>query len=299
MQKQLSIKTLAKGMRVEDKAKLLFADRNKRAETSGEEGLLTPEEEKALIEDAQNLHQIGELNRLNELYKLASFITIDIQTSYLHFRIAEGRIFTILTGMVLAGEAHDILKRVIYDLASNGYTEEQLDEQNCQDEADEKAYKLWKKYKGEGMSDIYNYFEDQPINDSYFSTKNELLGQPNMLLQKAFIQTVNEVKKYKKQVFQCNYIKSKAGMELLSDMQIGEIERFTKEINFFINLEDYLGLIKMYWEFYEKGYFKDKEFFEAGFMDAIKDMEKYVSLSGEEEEKAKKDIDEIIYKLNH
>src|SRR3990167_11129923 len=143
--KNLNIKTLAKGMRVEDKAKLLFADRNKRAETSGQEGLLTPEEEKAIVQDAQDLNQISELNRLSRLYNIASYIMLDIQTAYLHFELAEGKVIAVLTGMIIAGEADDALSHAIHDLAYLGYTDKQLDEKKFQLEIDKKASKLREK----------------------------------------------------------------------------------------------------------------------------------------------------------
>ena len=294
MKKQLNIKALAKGMRVEDKAKLLFADRNKKAETSGREGLLTSEEEKALIDDAQDLHQINELNRLNRLYNLASFIFLDIQTAYLHFRLAEGRLLTIITGVVLVGESSDVLSRTIYDLAVKGCSEKQLEEKKFQEEVDEKAAELRKEYKVSGLSKVYDYFEPSLGGGSYFSTKPKAeVSQPNKLLQKAFMRTLEEIKAYEKQMFQWQYIESKADIDLLGGRERKIIDGFSKEVDDFIDLDGYLGLIKMYAEFSDKGLLKVKQLEEPKFIDAVKDMKKATSLRKKEKEKARIEMDNI------
>jgi hypothetical protein len=147
MNKQLNIKTLAKGMRVEDKAKLFFADTFKLRETNGHEGILTPDEEKALIEDAQNLNQVDELNRLNRLFHAAGLLLVDVQTAYLNFELAKQKVLTILIGMLLANEAMDQLDRAISDLARQGYLEEQLEDEKIQEEIDDKVEKLRKDIK--------------------------------------------------------------------------------------------------------------------------------------------------------
>ncbi len=295
MKKQLNIKTLAKGMRVQDKAKLLFADRNKRAETSGREGLLTSEEEKAIIDDAQNLHQISELNRLNKLFNVSSLIFLDIQTAYLHFRLAEGRVVTILTGMTLVGRASDVLSQVIYDLASQGYSDKQLEKHEFQKKVDQKATELNKKYKIKGgLADIYDYFKPSSRDGSYFSTEIKTKSEPNPLLQKAFIQTIREVKAFKKQVYQCDHVAQKAEMELLSDREKEIIKGFKKEIDNLINLEGHLGLVKMYGAFADKGFIRTTKLSEPKFLETVKNMEKATQLTREEKEKATVEIDELL-----
>ena len=295
MKNTLNIKTLARGMRAEDKAKLLFADRNKRSETSGKEGLLTPEEEDALIKDAQELHQINELNRLSRLYNIASLIFLDIQSACLYFRIAEGRLVTILTGMILVGESSDTLGQAIYDQALHGYTEKQLEEKKYQDEIDLKAAKLRKKYGGNGLSAVYDYFEPSLRGGSYFSAKRKVeVSQPNKLLQKAFIQTIKEVKRFNKQVFQWNYIESKAGIDLLSDRERKIISGFQKDINDFVNLGGYLGFIQIYVEFEDKKILKFEKLEEPEFTSVIKDMKKATDFSKKTRNRAREEVENII-----
>jgi len=296
MKKPLNIKALAKGMRVEDKAKLLFADRNKRAETSGKEGLLTPEEEKALIEDAQDLHQIRKLNSLNRLYNIACMMFLDMQTACLNFRLAEGVLTRILTGMILVGEADDAMGQVIYEMASKGYSEKQLDEKEVQKKVDKKASGLRSRYKRGGLSKIFDYFEPSLREDSYFSVNKQIKSQPNKLLQKAFMRTLRDAKAYKKQVYQWKYIESKAGIDLLGDRERKIIDGYTKDVDDFIKLDGHLRLIKMYAEFTDKGLLKIKKLEEPRYISAVKDMEKACRLTKKEKTKAESEIEDVIHK---
>jgi hypothetical protein len=298
MKKPLNIKTLARGMRVEDKAKLLFADRNKRAETSGKEGLLTPEEEKALIEDAQDLHQIRELNRLNRLYNVACMMFLDMQTACLNFRLAEGVLTRILVGMILVGEADDALGQAVYEIASKGYSEKQLDEKEIQEKVDKMASELRSRYKRGGLSNIFDYFEPSLREDSYFSIKKQIESQPNKLLQKAFMRTLRDAKAYKKQVYQWQYIESKAGIDLLGDREKKIINRYTKDVDGFIKLDGHLRLIKMYAEFTDKGLLKIKKLEEPRFISAAKDLKSASRLTKKEKAKAESEIEDVIHKKN-
>lgn len=298
MNKNLNIKTLAKGMRVEDKAKLLFADRNKRAETSGKEGVLTPDEEKAIIEDAQDLRQIPELNRLNRLYNACTYLVLDIQTAFLNFQLANERVLTVLTAMILVGEASDSLGDTIYALATAGYSEEQLEDKKFQKEVDQKADEYRKKYKSTDLTKIYDYFEPSLRESSYFSTKTEELSQPNKLLQRTFMETIRRVKQFRKQVYCSKYVETKAGIELLSERDRQTIDRFTKEVDEFVNLESYLGLIKMYADFADNGVLKNEGLIEPKFIDAIKDMKKATRLGKKGRANAEIEIDNLIYHHN-
>lgn len=294
MKKQLNIKGLAKGMRVEDKAMLIFADRNKRGETSGREGLLTPDEEKALIEDAQDLHQINELNRLNRLYNFSVFMMLDIQTAYLNFRLAEGRLLTILTAMILVGEGSDAFNWAIYDLASQGYKDGELEDKKLQEEIDKKAKELRKKYKAtDGLSKIYDYFEPSLRDSGYFSTGDDVMSQPNPLLQQALMQVVAEIKAFNKQIYQREYVEVKAGMGLMSERDKTKIDSYSNEINEFTSLEGCWGLIRMYPEFADKRLIRTEDLAEPKFLETVKDMGKATKLSEKEKEKAQLEIDNV------
>jgi len=319
MKKQLNIKALAKGMRVEDKAKLLFADRNKRAETSGHEGFLTPDEEKALIKDAQDLHQISELNRLNRLFNIASLLLLDIQTAYLHFVIAIGKVDMILTGITLTGSLRDATDHMIYDLAVQGYTSKQLkekgvtksgskgqrgdksrlkmEEEKFQKEIDQKARELRKKYGvGDKLVNVYDHFSPSLRAESYFSEKTKTESEPNQPLQKFFMLAVKRVKDFRKQVYQGDYVVELARMELLSEKEKESLKGFNEEIDKFVSLKGIYRQVKLYEALADRGMIRTTKLSEPRFLKTVKNMKKATQLTEGEKEKAEVEIDELLEK---
>lgn len=216
-----------------------------------------------------------------------------------HFKIADGRLLTVLTGMIVAGENRDALNWVIYDLASGDFKDEKLDEKMFQRKVDKKAKRLRKKYMTKGLSEIYDYFEPSLRESSYFSTNGEEFSQPNPLLQKAFMQTVREVKRFNKQIYMRDYIESKAGMKLMSEKDIEKIDSFAKEINEFVGLEGHLALLGMYAEFADKGMLRSDNLSEPGFLKSIKDMRKATRITKKVKEKAEKEIEDALHKHNN
>ncbi|OGJ44408.1 hypothetical protein A2272_05675 [Candidatus Peregrinibacteria bacterium RIFOXYA12_FULL_33_12] len=75
-------------MSLQDKAKLLFADKNLKYDTIGKESLLTAGEEDLLIKDAQKNNQIRELNRINNLFNLLGLLIIDVRVAALNLELA-------------------------------------------------------------------------------------------------------------------------------------------------------------------------------------------------------------------
>jgi len=221
---------------------------------------------------------------------------LDMQTACLNFRLAEGVLTRILTGMILVGEADDAMGQVIYEMASKGYSEKQLDEKEVQKKVDKKASGLRSRYKRGGLSKIFDYFEPSLREDSYFSVNKQIKSQPNKLLQKAFMRTLRDAKAYKKQVYQWKYIESKAGIDLLGDRERKIIDGYTKDVDDFIKLDGHLRLIKMYAEFTDKGLLKIKKLEEPRYISAVKDMEKACRLTKKEKTKAESEIEDVIHK---
>lgn len=294
MKRQLNIKTLAKGMRVEDKAKLLFADRHKRGETSGREGFLTPDEEKALIKDAQDLHQISELNRLNRLFNIASLLLLDIQTAYLNFRMVASKVDMILLAISLVGKAMDVADHMVYDMATQGYTSKQLEGEKIQKEIDQKAVELYKEYGvGDKLVGVCDHFSPSLRGESYFGkTKTE--SEPNLILQKFFMLTVKRIKDFRKQVYQYDYVIEMAEMELLSDKEKKSLKGFSKEIEDFVNLNRFLRQVKLYGALADRKMIRTTKLSEPKFLETIKDMGKATQLTSNEKEKAKAEIENAI-----
>jgi len=284
-------------MGVEDKAKLMFADRDKRAETQNEEWILTPDEEDALVRDARELHQISELNRLNRLYNAVNLMALDIQTAYLNFLLAEGKLEGILATIIFVSEGKDKLQRVIRDWVFEGYTDEQLENRETQNKVNQKAEELRKKYEVESTTtNEFDYFSPPLREQSCFSvdTLEGLSLEPNQHLQKLFMEVVKRTKEYKKQVYICEYLSQKAGFELLSDRQKETIEKYDTDINNFINLVAPSSFVKIYSNLASKELIKTANLTEPKFLDSLQDMAVATSLSEQEHQEAQKEITKIM-----
>lgn len=297
--KQLNIKYLAQGMRVEDKAKLMFADRDKRAETQNKEWILTPEEEDALVRDAQELHQINELNRLFRLYNASCLMIVDIQTAYLNFLLAEEKLEAALTIIIFVNEGKDKLERVIKDWILGGYTDEQLENKEIQDKVEQKASELRKKYlEDSGSTGELDYFSPPLKEQGYFyvGTLENLEVEPNRHLQKHFMEVIKRAKEYKRQVYMCDYLSEKAGFELKNDREKETIDEFNKGIAEFERLELPFGFIKIYSDLAEKGLGKMTNLIEPSFLESLKDITKAININEEEQQEAQNEITELIWR---
>lgn len=82
MTASLNIKKLAVGMSLQDKARLLFADRLKRAESGELEWILTAEEREAIYNDARKNNQIGGLGKLIDKYNVVAFLWVEARNSF-------------------------------------------------------------------------------------------------------------------------------------------------------------------------------------------------------------------------
>ena len=82
MAKELNIKKLAVGMSLKDKAKLLFTDRNKRADSGGLEWILTPDDKEAIYNDARKNHQIRGLGELIDKYNVVVHLWVDARDAF-------------------------------------------------------------------------------------------------------------------------------------------------------------------------------------------------------------------------
>lgn len=306
MAKKLDIKKLAKDMSLQDKAKILFADRNKRAETSGLEKLLTPEEEDAIIKDAREHNQIDEINRLDELYKIANLLLLDIQTQYLNFAIAETKVVGFLGTIASTTLTDDIINKLVYDLVKD-------------EKKREKTLKELKEkyFYNKGVFGHFGIFTPAFSDDP----KKRV---PNIHLQRTIIEAVERIKKFKEVRYQLDYVVDEvAGIDFLSDKQREDLKEYEKKLKNFTLLDNEFKILQIYKDFAEKKLFRTevkepseiKEFikketrktglehFTAGdllkmFLEAVKDINKAVELTAEDKKKAREQIDGILNRRN-
>ena len=276
MAKTLDIKRLVKGMSLQDKAKILFADRNKKAETSGFERLLTPEEEDAIIEDARKYNQIGELNKLNDFYLMANLLLADIQTAYLNFWLSEYKLEQILTAIFVGERAKDVLYQIIYDFAKGDK---------------EKAKELEKKY----IDELYlKTFLSKHLT-SFWDKDSEV----NMGLQRHLIDAIERLKKYKKIRYQLDYVvNERASIDFLSDKQKQNLKEHDNALKRFVDFGETLAPLKMLKDvFIEHKTIGDLKVSQE-FFNIVKNTNKAVRTTIKDKEEAREQIDDILNRKN-
>jgi hypothetical protein len=274
---KLDLKKLSKEMSLKDKAKILFADHNKRVETAGMERLLTPQEEKAIVEDARTKNQVGELNRLTELFNLSGLILLDVQTAYLQFLLKRSHLEQVITGIMITNEVDDTLNSLFYDLKT---LEVSLDGEK------EKSYlELKNKYLNSKIYSQYGYFTIDP------ETKRR---QPNKLLQIAFMRLVERVRDFRRMIYTLNYIIQLAEIDFLADEKKKSLTDFETEVDDFYNLEGLLNVLRSYRNFADKNLMETGNLKEPGFIEAIRDPEKASELTDDDKAKAEEQVHEIL-----
>lgn len=258
MAKTLDIKRLAKGMSLQDKAKLLFADINRQAETSGLERILTPEEEDAIWKDAQKHNQTDELHRLNNLYLLANLLLGDIQTAYLNFRIANMG----LIGSVVMMSLLNSLREIISNVAKTENEKKELEKK-------------------------YITFEEYP--------KEFLIRLPNLL--KETIERIKEYKIVNYQLdYVVNEVAGIDFLSDEQKKRLRDYENEVK--NSFLNFKNLWSIFKLIekdiWTESElfKTFYKQEEIKQISEM--AKDIDKAIEPTPEDKRKAREKIDDIV-----
>jgi hypothetical protein len=292
----LNIKKLAKGMSLEDKAQLLFADHNKQAETAGVERILAPDEEQAIIDDARKLDQIDELNRLVGLFNFASLILLDIQTAYLNFGIALSKLEGFIMASAVRGKAGDIIHELIYELATAGYSEKEQDRGDIQKKIDTKAQELNEKYSTVNkFLELYDHFTPPAKAVSYFHSelKNKDI-EPNKHLQHFFMQTIQMLKDFRRVVYQLDYIVKLAKIDFLGDADRKKLKEYEKQVAGFIKLEGLHSTVNIYKKWADKEIMRTEGLYEPKFLDTIRDIEKSIQLTPEDKRLAEAQITNLI-----
>ena len=261
-----------KEMSLEDKARILFADRNKQSETSGLERLLTPKEEIAILEDATKKGQIEELNKLNSLYFMANFLLSDIQTAYLNFWLAEYKLEQILTTIFIIERGKDILYQNIYELTKGDK---------------EKGKELVKRYMDQFYSGTY-------LSEELTSFLNEN-GEVNRELQRYLINAVKRFKEYRKIRYQLDYVvNEKTGINFLGDQQKQDLKKHDNSLKAFINSEGALTPLKRFGDVFLKHGAREDLETNQEFFRIVEDINKAVEITAEDKKEAMEQINNIL-----
>src|SRR3989338_6917418 len=128
MSTTFNITQLAKGMSLQDKARILIADVEEKSRTDGEKTLLTASEKDAIVEDAAKHNELREINRIYNLYQTVFYVYLDVYSRLQTLLIQIGSVEKIILAGYLAANAMDTIDRLLHDLAPDKDKEEMYKE---------------------------------------------------------------------------------------------------------------------------------------------------------------------------
>ena len=288
MAKELNFKKLAERMNLQDKAKILFADIDKRAETNGLERILTTTEREAIIKDAQNNGQANDLVQLKKFYDIAMLLVFDLQTNFLEFALLKNVLIGLIVSITIKGASDIIIEEIICELA--------FSKEPNPEKANILLIFLNQKYKSNKTLNLYDIFSPSVLDiENYIKLNSQNLPEPNPLIQTTFIKTVEQVKIYNKIKYQINYIaRDLLEVSFLGDKDKKRISYYQKNIYEFVNLEGIFGFINELKKIDEQNLFKKTNLTEPRFFEIVKNIKEEVELTEKEKEEAKLEVDKIL-----
>lgn len=240
--KKPDIVRLAKGMPLEDKAKLIFADLHKQEETAGLQRILSPDEEQALIDDAREQGQIADLNRLNKLYRINVLLLGDLQTTYLEFRKEENLLLGFLLGQQGYVALINALDEIEHYAKETGAHKDVLDaiarHRKSQTELDKDA----------SLAIFKNTFTE--------ATKGMIV---NPMRRKIYGRIINDIKAYRRVRHMQTFLRSIARIDMLSDEEKKKVKEWDEGVDIFLKGEIYHNDIKHTEDETAKALLKDVE----------------------------------------
>ena len=114
MSKKFSIKQLARGMHMHDKARIIIEHYTSKAENDGM-GILNYAEEEALIVDARKNNEIPEIRRIYDIWKAASMSEYDIYQAHQRYLLTRSHLDCLILANSLANRAQDAIGHLLYD----------------------------------------------------------------------------------------------------------------------------------------------------------------------------------------
>jgi len=284
-------------MSLEDKAKLLIADSIMQAETQGKETLLIPYERERIIKEVRKNNQIHIVRKYDELLRLACFTAIDISESLMRVLLTTTQLEKWLLASMISSNLHEGTDEIIYDLATQGYTEEQRNDPVFQKEIDTKALELRRKYGIENDPLFTDFTEFTPPLEvpSYFNAdlKTTDLGV-NAEIRVSFMEVVGAIIKLKVNLYTLDLIVQRAeGVNILMNEHRILISNSKKAINFIINHEGVLKKLHRFKDLEGLGiHFGKPE--DINFVTVLKNLSSTIELSSDDKIKAEKRVEDYL-----
>jgi hypothetical protein len=265
--KNFDLKQLSKGMHINDKLRLLFADLNKQSETESREIILTPQEKDALLDDAKKRGEYREIRRVMNLFKTCTLMLIDLEIIHLSTLLVITTLEKILIGIILKGVTEEIVDQMIHDWSA-GETKA--------------VEKLRSKYKIDHV--LMKGFD-------YFSETREV----NKDLEKYFLISCKYIRRLNKKLYEIDYVTNKSPVEFLSDYSRNLINESRNLINLFIRLDAPLKFLRIYRD-YGTVLTNNLNFNNSEFYKTIKNLDNNLRMDESEKQKIMAEVDRDLKK---
>ncbi len=277
---QLDLKKLSKGMNIKDKMRLLFEDMNRRSETAGKEFVLTPQERKAIVDDARNTGEMTEIRRVNELYRTAMFISIDMEIAQLCLCLSISQLEKILVGIMCKDAAEDIVGRILYDSTqqhkqTSGSIENQIE-------------KLWIQHRAESKQ-----LNDFDLFSQLVTEDHQQMFEPNQKIQLLFMATFIHAKKLKKKLHELSYVVEKAPIDFLPQYAKKLRKESEDILTAFSDLDKTLRPLRVYRDYGVK-FAPNAQLIEPQFFEVIQVVNKQLELSADDKNELERKIDKFL-----
>jgi len=287
---QLDLKKLSKGMHIRDKMRLLFEDMNRQAETQGKESILTPQERDAIVDDARKSGEIREIRRVNELYRTAMFLDLDMEIAERNLLLAISQLEKTLMGVVLKGATEDAVSEIFYDMASQNNASPETVEASVSE--------LRKKYKIDSVIlkgfDLFN----PPADGEATEQAEELPAdpdnfEPNPEIQTSFMLAFQIAKKLKGKLYEMSYVTEKAPIDFLPKSIKQLIQNSEELLTMFCALDESLRLLRVFRD-HAADFTSDAMLVEPKFLETIQDIPTHMEFTAEEKNALEKKIDDSL-----
>ena len=284
---QLDLKKLSKGMNIKDKLNFLFEDMNRQAETAGKESVLTPQERKAIIDDARSTKKIMEIRRVYRLSREAMLISIDMEISELLLFLSISHLEKTLMGITLKGVSEDIIGHIVYYLArQNGNNIVGIDAE---------VKNLYAKYKVDSiLFRGFDFFNHPENNDNGIpKEENDDSFEPNRDIKKAFMASLSHARKLKTKLFAMDYVLKKSPIDFLPESTKSLIKECEEILFLFVNLDATIKPMRVYRD-YGLRMTKTTNQDSLVFFEKIQDIEKQIVMNEEDRKALESMIDSSL-----
>ena len=260
--------------------RLLFEDMNRRSETAGKEFVLTPQERKAIVDDARNTGEMTEIRRVNELYRTAMFISIDMEIAQLCLCLSISQLEKILVGIMCKDAAEDIVGRILYDSTqqhkqTSGSIENQIE-------------KLWIQHRAESKQ-----LNDFDLFSQLVTEDHQQMFEPNQKIQLLFMATFIHAKKLKKKLHELSYVVEKAPIDFLPQYAKKLRKESEDILTAFSDLDKTLRPLRVYRDYGVK-FAPNAQLIEPQFFEVIQVVNKQLELSADDKNELERKIDKFL-----